>query len=175
MHFCTTSLRKSLTLSLEVSDLPHSSATGWGCWAAVSAHTRPASFPPSTDLKAPGHNKAAGNPHVSLGKEKTTELYKNHILFKYWVLILEMQSTSWNFASSPQLAGEESPQEGALTIYYRVSLLKGKKLAWTHKNRTSLCACKLNVCACKARYTPYTNTSGYNRCSQLNNFCLRTL
>lgn len=46
--------------------LPHSSASGWECWAEASAHKPPSSSPPLKDLTEPGHSRAAGSPHGCL-------------------------------------------------------------------------------------------------------------
>ena len=47
-------------------DVPRSSATGWECWAGVSAHTPPFSSPPLKDRTVPGHGRAAGSLHRCL-------------------------------------------------------------------------------------------------------------
>lgn len=56
---------------------PHNSATGSECLVAVSARTPPSSCLPPRDLKAPDHNKAAGNPREVL-HEKTLGWILNH-------------------------------------------------------------------------------------------------
>lgn len=43
--------------------VPRSSASGWECWAGVSAHRPPSSSPQLRDLTEPGHSRAAGSPH----------------------------------------------------------------------------------------------------------------
>lgn len=54
--------------------LPHSSASGWECWAGASAHKPLFSSPPLMDLTEPGRSREAGSPHECL-KKKMRKIY----------------------------------------------------------------------------------------------------
>ncbi len=61
-----TSLKCELDSDTVTLVLPHSSASGWECWAEASAHKPPSSSPPLMDLTEPGRSRAAGSPHGCL-------------------------------------------------------------------------------------------------------------